>query len=381
MGWVFFPGRALAAVAGLVAALAALAVFASRPEGAANRRLALALGLEGVAFACGEGLMYLTDDPAATYAYQALTYALMAAVPLLYFRFFATLDTPVARLLRPRWVAAALALAAVGAAIFVLVRADVLVGSIRPHASPTTAVWDHVPVVDTQPLFYWYLVAFAAGLAFALLAWRSARSEPAKRQARLYLVAFGTRDAIFAATILFVMPLGIPGLAGVLASVGYLAFVPLLAYAILKAQLFDIDLKVKWTVRRGTVVGIIAVASVVVAEVAQNWLSDAFGYLAGGLAAGVLLLALRPLDRLGSRVADAAMPRVQPTDEYFAFRKHEVYRAAVESARQDGEVTAKERALLDTLRASLGIDPRIAAEIERAERPSATPEAIAPDVG
>lgn len=133
-------------------------------------------------------------------------------------------------------------------------------------------------------------------------------------------------------------------------------FIPLAAYGVLSAHLFDIDLRIKWTIRRGTA-GTIAVAAVLaVAKVAEAFLQRELGLVAGSLMAGPLLFAAPRLNRLGDRVANAALPSVQPTSAYFAFKKMEVYRAALEAALETGGIGERERASLDRLRRKLGID-------------------------
>jgi uncharacterized membrane protein YebE (DUF533 family) len=59
------------------------------------------------------------------------------------------------------------------------------------------------------------------------------------------------------------------------------------------------------------------------------------------------------------------MPRTQNTPEYAAFRKLQVYEAAVAEARQGGGISQKERALLARLRDSLGISTVDAETLER----------------
>jgi hypothetical protein len=59
------------------------------------------------------------------------------------------------------------------------------------------------------------------------------------------------------------------------------------------------------------------------------------------------------------------MPNTQETPEYIAFRKMQVYEAALTEARQEGGISKKERALLIRLRDSLGISESDAAAIER----------------
>jgi hypothetical protein len=138
----------------------------------------------------------------------------------------------------------------------------------------------------------------------------------------------------------------------------------LIVRGLLRYQLFDFDLKVKWTLKRGTIAAIILGAAVVTGQVAQNYLSGALGWLAGGVVAGILVFAFKPIERLAERVSDRAMPRTTGTPEYVAFRKLEVYKAAVESAHETGGITQRERASLDRLRAKLAIAEADAASIE-----------------
>jgi tellurite resistance protein len=73
---------------------------------------------------------------------------------------------------------------------------------------------------------------------------------------------------------------------------------------------------------------------------------------------------LAPLQRFAERVASAAMPNTKNTPEYAAFRKMQVYEAAIIEAQQDGGISAKERNLLNLLRDSLEISPADAETME-----------------
>lgn len=139
----------------------------------------------------------------------------------------------------------------------------------------------------------------------------------------------------------------------------------LLAYGILRHQLFDIDLKIKWTIKRSTLVALFVAFFFVVSELAAVFFADRIGTVLGILAAGVLLFAIAPLQRLADRVSDAAMPRVKDTQEYRTVRKREVYRAALESAIEDGDITDKERSMLATLADQLQLTSAEALRLER----------------
>lgn len=147
-------------------------------------------------------------------------------------------------------------------------------------------------------------------------------------------------------------------------SIAYVVAAGILLYGILRIHLFDIDLKIKWTIRRGTVLGAFVAVFVIVTAVVEQWMQQ-YGVLVGGVAVGLMLLALRPLERAADRLADAAMPRVRDTSEYRTVRKREVYRAACESAMQDGIVTEKERDVLATLAEQMGLSHTEARAIER----------------
>lgn len=144
----------------------------------------------------------------------------------------------------------------------------------------------------------------------------------------------------------------------------------LLAYAIVRHQLFDIDLKIKWGISRGTLAAIFIATFFVVSELVSGLLSQTIGIVSGVLITGVLVFALSPLQRIADRLADSAMPHVRDTEAYRRKRAGEIYRAAVGSALEDGVVTEKERDVLATLAQELGLGPKDCREIERSLAPS-----------
>jgi uncharacterized membrane protein YebE (DUF533 family) len=52
------------------------------------------------------------------------------------------------------------------------------------------------------------------------------------------------------------------------------------------------------------------------------------------------------------------------TPEYEAFRKLQVYDSAVRAALEDGYISARQRRVLDSMIASMGIDPSVAQRME-----------------
>jgi len=149
---------------------------------------------------------------------------------------------------------------------------------------------------------------------------------------------------------------------------GSLIFVLLLAYGILKVQLFDIDLRIKRGIRGSTIAAVFVIAFLVVEQFMQNYFNGKFGLLFGAVAAGLMLFGLDHIRHFARKVANGAMPAVSPTPEYVAYRKLEVYRAAYEGLYADATVSEKERATLDRLRIKLGIQPGDAQAIENEVR-------------
>ena len=140
-------------------------------------------------------------------------------------------------------------------------------------------------------------------------------------------------------------------------SLAYMVATGLLLYGILRTQLFDVQLKVKFAVRQSTIAAVFIGVFFVVSESASQFFSDegGLGPYFGIAAAGLLVFALAPLQRAAEKVADAAMPGVANSQEYLSFRKLQVYRSALELATEDGVITDHERRVLKSLRADLDI--------------------------
>jgi hypothetical protein len=269
---------------------------------------------------------------------------------VVYFLFFSTaLTTPLVRPLRGppvRGLLLALSACFLG---WVILWPPQALAILRPDDLVEGIVWGTVPILAT--------IASAD-------AWRRAPGGLPRRRARAYFAAFVVNDlSLVKGGALNNFRIDFPAL-DVLQIVTNLAFLFLLVRALLRDQLFDFDLKLKWTLRRGTLVAILLGAFFVVSALAEQYLQQ-FGWVVGGLAVGALLFALRPIERAIDRMADRAMPRTTGTPEYLAQRKHEIYRAAIEDAMRDGVVSAKERALLLRLADNLGLSAEESTRIER----------------
>jgi hypothetical protein len=213
------------------------------------------------------------------------------------------------------------------------------------------------------PLLYLSMaLVFAFALVASVQAWRIAEGA-ARARALIFVLAFGFRDICWG--YIYIrgtweiwtgwIPTGEPRFDYFVYVLGTLIAVPLIAYGILRTQLFDIDLKIRWTIKQSTLAGIFVATMFLISEGASQFLEAELGSVAGLLAAAVVMFFLAPLQRFAERVAGAAMPNTENTPEYAAFRKMQVYESALGEAHAEGGVSPKERSLLNVLRDSLGI--------------------------
>ncbi len=226
-------------------------------------------------------------------------------------------------------------------------------------------------------LLFWF--ALVAAIHAYLLATGEARTR-----AGSFAVAFGFRDIcwgmvygnvvwqIWAGTMAEV-PADSSDPTYLIYALGTLLAVPLIAYGILRTHLFDIDLRIRWTIKQSTLAAVVVSIIYVLSEGASRFLSSELGNFAGLLATAVVLFFLAPLQRFAERVANTAMPTTQNTPEYAAFRKLRVYEAAVTEALQGDGISQKERALLNRLRDTLGISNVDAETVERDLQARANP--------
>jgi len=359
---------ALIGILGLVAIAAcwALAVVLYRVSaaGTAARKLAVLLVVEGFVLATAGFPDFVFNIPDSFYEARPTLYFFVGAVHhlgdaamiALYPPFLAVaLDTSVTRPFADRRVRIGLS---IGSAILGLVVAI------------------SMSQIGLQLLYSMVTLLFLYSLVASIHAWRTAKSGIVRERAGLFALAFGFRDlgwcmsyGIFAWLMwtqpeLTDMP-AVGWLGKMVYALGSLAAVPLIAYGILRTQLFDIDLRLRWTIKQSTLAGIWLAIMFLISEGASTFFSAELGNVAGLLAAAVVIFFLAPLQRFADRVASAAMPNTKNTPEYAAFRKMQVYESALAEAQREDGISERERALLVRLRDSLGISEADADSIER----------------
>lgn len=153
-------------------------------------------------------------------------------------------------------------------------------------------------------------------------------------------------------------------LAGFAIGAWRLALPALVTYALLRHQLFDIDIKVKAGLRASVVAGAFLAVFFTVSELAANVIQETVGTVLGIAAAVAMAFALRPVERLAEGFAHRIMPGVKPVETLGPDEREAFYREQVELAMQDGNLGAKERAMLDRLRDRLGLSADATRRIE-----------------
>ncbi len=377
MGLYWNPWALTGIVASLVAWALAFLIYLTNPRRLQNRALALFIVTMGTGFGVGVGWMFAAADVPTSLALQAVSLAGFYASAPFYLLFLSTLPTRTMAWLRPRPVRAALWVAPIPLVAAMVVNFDhIVAGVVEVPYARFDSYWTRLGtlIFEIQAL-----TTASLGIVAAVGAIReSPRGGLLHRQAQWYagtfivwevlqLVAFTLLEVAFRSPnpsiVLYTVA------AGVLFPAASLLFMLMLAYSILKVQLFHIDLRIKMGLRRSFVVAPFAVAFFVATESLES-LVPFDSYWLGLAAAGVLTLAFVPLQRWASRLADGLMPTVQESPAYRARRAREIYAAAVEGARLDGMVTGTERAMLDRLASELGISARVAVALERVPRES-----------
>lgn len=366
------PGLA----AGLAGPVLAWIVYQVSPQRDQNRLLALLLVLAGLEVSTSFGLVFMATTDGLRETIDAFSTFAILASPWIYLAFLGTIPTPLTRPLRSRrlqWglVLVAVALVPLWPLLDGHVRADYQDGSrIVPPAFRMALTWHGLV------LFYGFLVALSAFL-----------TDPGggltREKTQAYALAFGTRDAGLAFAIFGAQAFSLVGidLEALISSVGSgpweqvlfvslptLVFILTLAYGVLKAQLFVVDLRIKQGLRRSGIVGGFVLVFVAVSEGLEALIAGTVGDRAGLVAAGLLAFLFKPLDRIADRIADRVMPGVEDTAAYRQRRKREIYEATIEDLLADGELSQRDRRILGNLRDQLELAEPDADAIEERVR-------------
>lgn len=217
------------------------------------------------------------------------------------------------------------------------------------------------------------LVIKAVGLipAVSALVWTAmacARAPRVSHRSRNTLIALGLALATPLLAV-FVLPPEQPApvFTTFLYGLWRLAVPVAVVYALVRHRLFDIDIHMKKGIVRGTIVVLFLALFFSASKIAENYFSDNSSLLVGGVSAGLALLALSPMEKLGRKVADMLLPNATPTSDLPHEGRIAIFRDQARLIWSDGVMGRKERLVLDQLRERLGIPLEIAYEIEHTE--------------
>src|SRR5581483_7495930 len=143
-------------------------------------------------------------------------------------------------------------------------------------------------------------------------------------------------------------------------------FLPVLAaYAIVRYRFLGADRLARLGTQRGVIAFVLLAVFFVVAQLTQNYLNVRMNWAAGGVAAGLLLFAMSPIQKLAERMAAGAVPQAKDPSQYSASERRRFYEEQLKLAWKDGALTVKEKRMLDRLREQLGLAAEDAARLER----------------
>ncbi len=337
------------------------------PKRKLNRLLSLILVLEGTYSACLIGTLFFIDNQAIVFAMVTVGTAALVALPFQYLAFLAiALDSPLVAVFRTPLARILLNIASVSVAMLVFAKPELFFSELY---SPAWATWNFQFVQLGQWAAQFQGTVYLFGFIAAVNAFfRTEKDSVARNRAIWFAIAFGIRDMYYGVVqLLYPVIRPIPFWGDFIYNPGQAlalsAYILLLAYAVLRSQLFDIDLKVKFVLRHSTVVAMIAAGFIVASEILESLVPVSDTTLSIAVAVVILIL-LRPMHRFALRMTDRLMRGVQNTPEYLGARKNSVYRAALEGAVEDGVVSITERRVLDRLREELGISADDAAAME-----------------
>jgi hypothetical protein len=365
---------ALTGIAGAVVAwLLAWFIYRTTPNRALAWRTALLMVVEGAAVVTsGVGVALLMTSAEAYRIAVLVHFGVDWLFVALYLPFLAhALDLRILRVFKSRFAEIALASAGLAGAISVALVPAWYVGDILAVAGGSPFRWFYAPGLVWSFLAGFLGLIFISGFLLSLFAWRRARAELSRRRARAFSLAFGIRALVWGGIYLLAafatarMTPNMFFLLLVFYAVTLLAYVVLVSYGVLTAQLFDIDLKIRWTVRQSTVAAAFVAVFFFVSEGVQTFLSVQLGNFLGVGAASLLVFFIAPLRRVADRVANFAVPGARSSSDYEAFRKLQVYHAALEGVYSDNQVTAKERLILQHLKSAMDIADADAERLER----------------
>lgn len=143
-------------------------------------------------------------------------------------------------------------------------------------------------------------------------------------------------------------------------------FSVLLFYGVARYGIVDLKLRLRWSLKHGTIASAFLAVFFLVSESATAFLGETTGSTYAGIAgAALLVFAFGPVHRLAERLSERAVPVAGGADAYLDYRRLRIYHAALEGALKDGRVDAWEADALAALRRELRVTQDEHALVER----------------
>ncbi len=329
-----------------------LVLWLNRPDSAINRRLAMLLFLEGTVTLTLNGGTFLVESAQAAWALAGVGYVAVWIKTWAYYHFLSSLPVPMARRMArplPRIILAGFTVFAV-ATWFIW--PTFYVGSVVP--GPNNIGWAAMPGAGLMIGMIFWSIVFLAAIGFSIAALRRAATETTRQVAKAFVISFGFRDTMFAATTAALLIAGptsslVPAIM-LLIPITYSIYPVLLGFGLLKYQVFDIDVKLRFVIKQSTLVGVATVVFLVLGELLENVVQDVAGQAISLATAVGLAFVVKPVRTLADRLAHRAVPAKDLDAQRLL-----VYRAALEGAWEDGGVDLDESRMLARLRSQLGL--------------------------
>ncbi len=138
------------------------------------------------------------------------------------------------------------------------------------------------------------------------------------------------------------------------AGVSRILMTGLAAFAILRYHAFGIHARLRFGISKSAVAAVFVGVFFAVSELAQQFFGERSGNEYYGIAAaGLLVVAIAPLQRLADRLAAKAVPIQNPAVDRMV--QEEIFHEAVQAASRDGVVTRREEVHLARIADRLGI--------------------------
>jgi hypothetical protein len=130
----------------------------------------------------------------------------------------------------------------------------------------------------------------------------------------------------------------------------------LVAYALVRHRLFDLDVKIRLGIRVGSVAGFFVTVFFVSTELAQTVLGEVTqSPVIGIILAGSLVFFLHPLQKGAERLSQRAIPGSAPLSQLSHGERLQLFLDQASVAWSDGALTRRERIMLSQLQTRLGL--------------------------